>query len=292
MPPPCSNNMPHSCIIEFVMALVVNSLASGSSGNSILVREGHTSLLIDVGIGIRTLTSAMLSVGSHPSELSGILITHEHSDHIKSAFRTAARYKVPLIANAPTLERVNGAEYVPSSVLDVGEEMTLGDLRVRSFPISHDAVRPVGYTIMSTKSSVCSTTDTGILTPEIIAEASQADLLILESNHDAEMLRTGPYPGYLKRRVAGDQGHLSNDTAAGLLLDLAESGHPASVWLAHLSKTNNSPAVALTTAQYLLWSCLGTTMDIGVALRDAPSLEWRERERPVQLSLFVADTNT
>lgn len=270
------------------MALVVNSLASGSSGNSILVREGQTSLLIDVGIGIRTLTSAMLSIGSHPSELSGILITHEHSDHIKSAFTVAMRYNVPLIANAPTLERVDGAEYAPSRVLDVGEEMSLGDLRVRSFPISHDAVRPVGYTVMSVTSSVCSVTDTGILTPEIRAESTQANLLILESNHDAEMLRTGPYPWHLKRRVAGDRGHLSNDTAAGLLLDLAESGKPISVWLAHLSKTNNSPAVALSTAQYLLWSCLGTTMDIHVALRDVPSLEWQEQERPVQFSLFGA----
>ncbi len=197
----------------------------------------------------------------------------------------ARKYRVPLIANALTLECIAGAGCVPSRVLDVGEEMSVGDFRVRPFPISHDAARPVGYFICSTDAAVCSATDTGILTPEIRAEAGHADLLILESNHDLEMLRTGPYPWYLKRRIEGDKGHLSNDAAAGFVVDLAERGRPVSVWLAHLSRTNNTPCVALAATQYLLWKCLGVAMNVQVAQRDVPSLWWKQGPRQFKLSL-------
>ncbi|MCE5198827.1 MAG: MBL fold metallo-hydrolase [Armatimonadota bacterium] len=272
------------------MALVVNSLASGSSGNCILVRDDNTALLIDAGIGIRRIVAALGDVGVDPADLSGILITHEHSDHIAGAVRIARRYRVPLVGNALTLQRISDAENVPTRVLDVDEEMTVGELLVRPFPVSHDAAQPVGYAISSNSATVVSATDTGILTPRIRDEAAAADLLILESNHDEEMLLKGPYPWYLKKRIAGERGHISNDTASGLLLDLADSGKLISVWLAHLSKTNNSPKMALTTAQYLLWSCLGTTMDIDVALRDVPSLCWRQADHAAQLGLFTHES--
>ena len=146
---------------------------------------------------------------------------------------------------------------------------------VRPFPVSHDAVRPVGYCIHTTSGTVCCATDTGFVTPEMRAEAARADLLILESNHDEEMLRTGPYPYFLKRRIIGEKGHLSNDAAAGLIVELAEAERCMSVWLAHLSKTNNTPAIALAAAEHLLWTCLGTSIDIDIARRDAPSLWWK-----------------
>jgi len=270
------------------VALVVHSLASGSSGNSILVKDGDTAVLIDAGIGIRRLTAALMQAEVNPKDLSGILITHEHTDHIAGAVRMARRFGIPIIANAPTLERIDGAGDVPHKVLDSNEEMALGDLLIRPFSISHDAACPVGYSIHSSCATLVSATDTGILTPEIRTEALRADLVILESNHDEDMLIKGPYPWYLKRRIASEKGHISNDVASNLLLDLAETGRPVSVWLAHLSKTNNSPALALATAQYTLWSCLGTTMDISVALRDIPSLWWRQTDRPFQLSFFYS----
>lgn len=263
------------------MALEVHSLASGSSGNSILVRDGDTAVLIDAGIGITRLVPALLQAQQNPADLSAILITHEHTDHTAGAFRMAKRYKLPIVANAPTLERIEGANSVHHLVLDVDEELAVGDMLVRPFPVSHDAAQPMGYCIRTTSATVCSATDTGYVTPEM-----RADLLILESNHDEEMLRTGPYPYFLKRRIFSEKGHLSNDAAAGLLVELAEAERQVSVWLAHLSKTNNSPAIALAAAEHFLWTCTGTRMDLEVARRDVPSLWWRHDARSFQLSLF------
>ncbi|MGI6295400.1 MAG: MBL fold metallo-hydrolase [Armatimonadota bacterium] len=256
------------------MALEALSLASGSSGNSILVRDGGTAILIDAGIGIRNLTAALRYRGTDPSELDAILITHEHSDHIRGAVRTAKRFDVPLMANALTLQAIIGAEHVPTRVIGGDEHVCFGDMEVRSFRISHDAVCPVGYTISTSNGTITNVTDTGVLLPQISAEAANADLVILESNYDDEMLLDGPYPYFLKRRIKSEIGHLSNEAAAGFIIDLAESGKTPSVWLAHLSQVNNSPAIALAAAQHLLWTCSGVPMDISVALRDIPSLHW------------------
>ncbi len=250
------------------------SLASGSSGNAILVRHGVTAILIDAGIGIRKLTAALRLRGADPSELDAILITHEHSDHIRGAVRTAARFGVPLIANAMTLRMIAGAERVPTRVLGVDEQVCFNDMEVRSFRVSHDAACPVGYTITTSNGTITNITDTGVVLPQISAEAENADLVILESNYDDEMLSDGPYPYFLKMRIKSKFGHLSNEAAAGFIIDLAESGKTPSVWLAHLSQVNNSPAIALAAAEHLLWACSGVPMDISVALRDIPSLHW------------------
>lgn len=269
------------------VALEVQSLASGSSGNAILVRDDSAAVLIDAGIGIRQLTTALRSVNTDPADLSAILITHEHMDHTAGAVRTARRYNVPLVANARTLDAIAGAGGVPTRIMDVGEEIAFGSFAARSFGISHDAACPVGYTISGNGATVTSATDTGVLSAHIRAEAACADLLILESNHDEEMLLHGPYPWYLKRRITSERGHLSNDAAAGLIIDLAESGRCLTVWLAHLSQVNNTPAIALATAQHLLWTCSGAPMDISVAQRDVPSLYWQQTTNRYQLSLFA-----
>lgn len=273
------------------VAVEVHSLASGSSGNAILVRDDSAAVLIDAGIGIRRLTAALHSVNTDPADLSAILISHEHADHTTGAVRTANKYRVPLVANARTLDAVQGAGSVPTRVMDAGEELIFGDLSVRSFAISHDAACPVGYTVHGNGATVTSATDTGVLSPEIRAEAACADLLIIESNHDEEMLVRGPYPSYLKRRIASERGHLSNDTAAGLIIDLAEAGKCVSVWLAHLSQVNNTPAIALATVQHMLWTHSGAPMDIAVAQRDQPSLHWVQTRNRYQLSLFTGENS-
>lgn len=268
------------------MALTAHSLASGSSGNSIVIRNNGAAVLIDAGIGIRRLITALRAAEIDPARLSGILITHEHSDHTAGAVRMARRFGIPLVANAATLAAIPGADYVPTRVLDVGCETAFGSLVARSFPVSHDAACPVGYTISSANASVCSATDTGVLTPEICAEAENADLLILESNHDVELLRRGPYPWFLKRRIMGDRGHLSNEAACELLVRLDADGKARTVWLAHLSKINNTPRLALSTARKLLSRHLGSTMNVEVAQRDVPSLHWSRENTRFQLSLF------
>lgn len=268
------------------MSLSVHSIASGSSGNSILIRNDDTAVLIDAGIGIRRLTAALGDLQINPSDLSAIMITHEHSDHVAGAVRMAGRFGAPILANAPTLRAIKGASAVPHKVIGVGEDVTFGRLVVRSFPVSHDAVCPVGYTIECGGSVVCSATDTGVPTPAMRAACANADLLILESNHDVNMLRAGPYPWFLKQRIMGNKGHMSNDTAAGLLREIADSGKAITVWLAHLSKTNNSPSVALSTSRRMLADYLGRTLQLEVARRDTPSVSWQSTKSSFQLSLF------
>lgn len=268
------------------MALTVHSLASGSSGNSILIRDDETSILIDAGIGIRRIVAALESVHVNPSDVSAILMTHEHSDHTAGAVRMARRYGIPLVANSPTLASIADSENVPTRTMDLGQELDFGQICVRSFPVSHDATCPVGYSICSSGATVCIATDTGTLTVPVRNEAASADLLIIESNHDVNMLVAGPYPWHLKRRIMGDWGHLSNETAASLLFGLAASGRNPDVWLAHLSKTNNSPEAALTAAKRVLSRCPGNQLKVQVALRDIPSLKWEQRNSTYQISLF------
>jgi len=272
------------------VALEVHSLASGSSGNVILIKDDSAAVLIDAGVGIRRLTESLCSVNTDPADLCAILITHEHTDHTAGAVRAARRYNVPLVANARTLDAIPGAGGVPSRVMDVGEEIAFGNISARSFDISHDAACPVGYTVCGNGASVTNATDIGVLSPAIRSEAANADLLIIESNHDEEMLLHGPYPWYLKRRITSERGHLSNDTTSALIIDLAESGKCPTIWLAHLSQINNTPAIALATAQHLLWTCSGAPMDIAVAQRDVPSLHWQQTNNRYQLSLFAANS--
>jgi phosphoribosyl 1,2-cyclic phosphodiesterase len=268
------------------MALEAYSLASGSSGNSILVRDSKTAILIDAGIGIRKLSAYLMNMGVEPASLSAILISHEHSDHINGAVRMAGRYGVPLVANWRTLAAIHGADKVPSRIIEPCTDTAIGTLSVRSFGVCHDAAHPSGYTIESGGGCVCSVTDTGKLTDRICDEAKAADLLILESNHDLQMLQNGPYPWHLKKRILGDRGHLSNDTSAGLLREIAASGKAMSVWLAHLSKTNNTPSKALTCAKHALSVCDGHALELDVARRDEPSLAWKQGRCAFQLSLF------
>lgn len=270
------------------MSVVVHSLASGSSGNSMLVLQGRTSFLIDAGIGIKRLTGFLKSLEVSPESLSAIFLTHEHSDHTAGAVRMSRRFAVPLVANARTLEAIEGAASAPCRVLDVGAETNIGGFSIRSFPISHDAAHPCGYAVEGSGVRICNVTDTGVLTPQIREEAAAADLLILESNHDVTMLQRGPYPQYLKRRILGERGHLSNDTAAGLLQEFAASGSTKTVWLAHLSDTNNTPSTALSCTKTRLLEHSGHNLTVEVARRDVPSLTWQQGRGVFQLSLFSA----
>ncbi|HEY4033770.1 MAG TPA: MBL fold metallo-hydrolase [Ktedonobacteraceae bacterium] len=292
----------------------VVSLGSGSSGNALLIEagpQGRTKLLIDAGLSARLLTQRLQSVNVQPSQLRGVLVTHEHSDHVLGLPIFIKRYSIPVVADPRTLIAIekgirtggwrtdsgkqvftkveDGVESekesqtiafsqsiikhitspeelsskremtsilletsiehslsaLPTIALPVGSQCTIGDVTVTSFPVSHDAVAPCGYLIQTGGCRVCVAIDSGEVTPAMLKLMQQADLLILESNHDRERLRRGPYPWSLKKRILSSTGHLSNDQTADAVLRAWRRDRIRWLWLAHLSRTNNTPSLAL-----------------------------------------------
>jgi len=227
----------------------VVSLASGSSGNATLIESGGTALLLDAGLNPRTLAGRLLKMGRSPRDLAGIVLTHEHTDHTSSALGLAREYALPLIGDGRTLAAVL-ANVVPTESKDyaidphpAGSTWQMGPFTLTSIPIPHDAVAPCGYLIATDAWKICLITDCGEMTDTILQALKQAHLIIIEANHDRQMLLKGPYPAHLKKRILGPQGHLANDQTAEALFNCLDAS-PHWVWLAHLSKTNNTPEVA------------------------------------------------
>lgn len=267
--------------------LNVWSLASGSSGNCYLVQSEETAVLVDAGLSMRTMLDRAQSVGVEPASISAVLVTHEHGDHMVGAAPLARKLKIPIIANAQTLSEVLrlGGE-APTLALGTGGQVCWRDLDLESFAVHHDAVAPVGYRIGSGGRALCFLTDTGHLCGSLRQRMAGCDLVILESNHDVDKLLRGPYAPPLKQRVLSDTGHLSNDAASGTVADVSLAGHPTTVWLAHLSATNNTPRIALQSARLALRDGDPASVRVGVALRDRLSLCWRAEENWWQPSLF------
>ncbi len=269
------------------MHIEVHSLASGSSGNAVLIRADGRGLLIDAGLSARTLGAALHARGIAPHALDGILLTHEHDDHFRGASRLSARMHCAVVANRATLQAADTrTELGLVKELPTGGEIALGPFRARSFCISHDAAEPVGYVVEVGGVKVAYATDCGCPCAPLREALRGADLCILESNHDREWLRRGPYPPHMKARVASDLGHLSNEDAAGLIAERLEENGPATVWLAHLSAVNNSPSFA---RRYMLAELSARTLVpcvLEIALRDRPSVVWTPGRVPVQPSLF------
>ncbi len=220
--------------------------ASGSSGNCLLLSGGGVELLIDAGISARRLSVSLNRCGLSLQDIGGVLITHEHSDHI-SGLKGLLRYsRAQVYAPRTVASRLRGM--LPEvderlTVIPVGEEFTLGRMRIRAFRTPHDTPESVGYRVEC--GGVFSlATDMGCVTDEVRENLRGSDAVLIESNHDEEMLRYGPYPFVLKRRILSDHGHLSNANCAALARELAESG-TETIILGHLSRQNNTPAVAL-----------------------------------------------
>ena len=220
------------------------SMASGSSGNAYLAEADGTQVLVECGLGIRDLETAMGAVGSHPARLSGVLVTHDHSDHLGGARAVAERYGVPIYATAGTLGHwsVRGCRLLRELTPDVSTRV--GELDVLPFRVPHDGSEPVGFRLEGNGGRVALLTDLGHVPDTALPHLRDLELLVLEANHDLEMLWGGPYPPRLKRRIAGSVGHLSNVAAAEAVASAGDRA-PAELWLAHLSKTNNTPARAL-----------------------------------------------
>src|SRR5579872_819529 len=253
-----------------------------------LVQSGGVSILIDAGQGVRTLAAAMARRGVTDSRLDAILLTHEHTDHAIGAGPVARRTGAPLIANRATLNAYSARDPLdlPMAELPTGGEIEIGPFAIRSFAIPHDAVAPVGYILKVGGASIAYCTDTGCVTPEMRAALRGASLAIVEANHDLAWLKRGPYTPEMKERVASTTGHLCNDDCADLLAERLDEGGPLSVWLAHLSRVNNSVSLARRSVAAHIAARTSVPLHLDVALRDQPSVSWRSGARALQLSLL------
>ncbi len=248
----------------------VSALRSGSSGNAFLVRAGRACILIDAGLPLRTLRQEMARRGVY--WLDAVFLTHEHSDHISGVGAISRGFKAPVLANEVTLSSLPVGCY-EREVLHTGSELRIGSLTVRSFPVPHDSAQAVGYWLDDGDHRVCLATDLGCVPDHLLEYMQAADLAVLESNYDPASLAAGPYPVFLKIRIASTNGHLSNLQAGEAIVRAASDGLQE-VWLAHLSAENNSPWLARDTVAAYLQQAGLEELDLRVALRDRPSLEW------------------
>lgn len=254
--------------------LTFTTLASGSTGNAAMVSCGDTHILLDAGISAKRITAGLAALGVRPEALSAILITHEHSDHISGLQVFTKKNRIPIHATGPTCRQLCYRTAFLDDLVRVQEAGTgvqIGALWVESFPTPHDAAGSVGWSIAGEGGRMALCTDLGHVTEAVRRAAEGCDLLICETNHDVDMLRTGPYPYYLKQRILGDHGHLSNEAGAELAAFAVESG-TRTVILAHLSRQNNTPARAYEAVCRRL-----RAMD-------------RDPERDISLSVAPADT--
>lgn len=253
------------------------SIASGSSGNCIYAGSDNTHLLVDTGISKKRVEAGLQSLDIKGDELSGILVTHEHSDHIQGLGVFSRQYEIPIYATKGTLEGICNSKSLgrmPEGLLheiEVDKTFSMGDLDVHPFRISHDANEPCGYRIEDGEKSVAVATDLGNYDDYIVEKLKGLDGILLEANHDLHMLEVGPYPYPLKRRVMGEYGHLSNELSGKLLCDILHDDLKF-VILGHLSKENNYELLAHETVKLEVTlgnnPYIGDDIPIEVATRD------------------------
>ena len=250
-------------------------LYSGSSGNALFCQYGNTRLLIDAGKPGRSISDALNQIGVDMETISGVLITHEHSDHIAGAGVLARKYHLPLYATAGTWagigDKIGRVDPELHREIAAGQDFYLGNFGITPFSIPHDAADPVGFRLWGGELSVATATDLGHFSADVYRQIAGADLVLLESNHDPELLRSNPrYSAALKKRILGDHGHLSNESCAGALLRLIDGG-TYNVILGHLSGENNTPGLARRTSEAALTQAgirPGQDVRLAVALRD------------------------
>lgn len=247
------------------------SLGSGSAGNALLVERGSTCLMLDCGFGLRETTTRLQRLERSPECITGILVTHEHGDHIGGVFRFARKYAVPVWLTHGTWVASRESDVgLDLRMIDSHRPLSIGDLEIQPFPVPHDAREPVQYVFSGASRRLGMLTDTGEVTPHIRDMLSACDALVLECNHDARMLAQSIYPASLKRRIASRYGHLENSVAAELLgsIDCSRLQHLVA---AHLSERNNSSELVTAAIAGVLGCAEGW---IGVATPDM-GFGWR-----------------
>lgn len=248
------------------MTLRFSVLASGSTGNAFYIETGEQRLLVDAGLSGKKMDSLFERISVDPDKLDGILVTHEHSDHIKGLGIFARKHDLPIYANEKTwaaMENSLGKLKLDQKFqFDLGSVRSFGDLEVESFGVSHDAAEPMFYTFRHDGQKVALVTDLGYVSERIKKTVEDADAYIFEANHDVEMLRMGRYPWNVKRRILGDSGHVSNEDCGLALTDII-SNRTKRIYLAHLSLDNNMKDLAKMSVNQIL-----TERGIDVELHD------------------------
>lgn len=259
------------------MTLKFCSFASGSSGNCYLIKNDSSAILIDAGISGKKIFQALKDTDTPHEKVRGLLVTHEHIDHVKSL--PIVTKKLPGIAtyaNDATWANIDRpVAEKQQRIFRTGQDFYIDDFRIRSFAVPHDAAEPVGFSLYCGDKQISIVTDVGHITDEIFDEIIDADFLLLEANHEKEILLMGRYPYSLKHRILSDNGHLSNVSAGECLCRLAEARRKKrQVLLGHLSHENNDPAVAMLTVRNTLMErniIPGNDLRLGIAMRDCHS---------------------
>lgn len=251
------------------------SLYSGSSGNSLLVKTENTNILIDAGVSSKKIETALNSINIDPSSLDGILITHEHTDHVQGLGTFAKKYDLPVFVNQKTLDAMPKQKEKISekniNLIKIEEKFEIKDLKIKPFAIPHDAVNPCGFNIFKDNRKISIATDIGHMSNGIIKNLEDSLFILLEANYDPEVLMCSKYPYQLKTRIAGPTGHLSNEMAGKTISYLLKSGLKQAM-LGHLSKESNFPELAYKTViDELMPNFSENNFKLSVAKRDESS---------------------
>ena len=251
------------------------SLYSGSSGNSLFVESENTKLLVDAGVSSKKIETALTNLEIDPSSINGILITHEHSDHVQGLGTFAKKFNLPVYVNQKTLDAMpNQKDKISEKNIKIiknEEKFEIGDLKIKPFSIPHDAANPCGFNIIHDNKKISSATDIGHMTNGIIKNLEDSIFIMLEANYDPEVLKFSKYPYILKSRIAGPTGHLPNEMAGKTIAHLLNSGLQQAI-LGHLSKESNFPELAYKTVidEVISSNYDENSLKLSVASRDIP----------------------
>lgn len=240
------------------------NLASGSKGNVTLIENDSASILIDAGLSIKDLEERLLRVGARADNLSAILVSHNHIDHIRSVARLANKYKIPVFASRECYEDAKLAKVLYELKNEIGiEDFNIGSIKISTFEVPHDALKTIGFVFYADGNKIAHLTDVGALCDNVFNKIAGSNLIMIESNYDEEMLNWGPYPEKLKRRIKSNMGHLSNRECSHNILKLSKLGTKFFM-LMHLSEINNTPEIAYNNVMNILHDEYGDDNEVRV----------------------------
>ena len=255
------------------------SLYSGSSGNCLFLQTSNTKILIDAGESAKKISSALSSIEINPTDIDAILVTHEHSDHVKGLGTFSKKYDIPVYANTKTWdameEQASKINEKNQKHFTIEENFEIGDLKIHPFKIPHDAANPCGFNVIHNNKKISIATDIGHMTSNIAHKLEDSSFVLLEANYDPNILKCSPYPYLLKQRIAGPNGHLANIDAGKTISFLLNSGLEA-VMLGHLSKENNFPELAYKTVVDELISNNYNENALSISVAKRSDLSWQE----------------
>ncbi|MTI46246.1 MBL fold metallo-hydrolase [Sporosalibacterium faouarense] len=261
------------------MSLQFCSLSSGSSGNCQYISTDNVKILVDSGLSGKKVENFLKEIEVQANTIDGILVTHEHKDHIKGVGILSRRYDLPIYANTNTWKAMEGelGKINEKNIIEfkTDEGFELKDLAILPFRISHDSSEPVGFAFYHKNKKISYLTDTGYVSDDVKKKIRNSNLLVVESNHDVEMLKIGKYPWFLKKRVLGSEGHLSNEDAGKLITEVL-SGREQDILLAHLSKENNFPELAYQTV-------VNIVSEKGIKINEEVNINLTYRDKPTRV---------